>query len=99
MFLLSNSQHDEPRNYKQAITDAKWVEAMNGELSALEENDTWSITDFPPVKQAIACKWLYKIKYNTDGSVNRYKARLVIMENRQKYGIDYEQTFAPVALL
>lgn len=70
---------------------------MNEELSALKENDTWSITALPPGKQAIASKWLYKIKCHSDGSVNRYKARLVIMGNRQKYGIDYEQTFAPVA--
>ena len=96
-FLSQSMSNIEPRSYKEAVKDPKWVKAMNEELSALEENGTWSITKLPHDKQAIACKWLYKIKYNCDGSINRYKSRLVIMGNRQKYGIDYEQTFAPVA--
>ncbi|XP_057251322.1 uncharacterized mitochondrial protein AtMg00820-like [Beta vulgaris subsp. vulgaris] len=87
----------EPTGFKEALKDSKWVEAMNEELSALEENHTWNIVDLPAGKNVIGCKWLYKVKYNSDGSVSRYKARLVIMGNRQRHGIDYNQTFAPVA--
>lgn len=70
---------------------------MNEELIALEEKNTWSITTPPPHKKPIAYRWLYKTKYNHDGTIDRHKSRLVIMGNRQKYGINYEETFAPVA--
>lgn len=70
---------------------------MNEELTALEDNHTWCITTLPPHKKPIACKWLYKTKYHPYGTIERHKARLVIMGNRQQYGIDYVETFAPVA--
>ena len=70
---------------------------MNLELRALERNDTWTITSVPHGKKAIGCKWLDKTKFNSDGTIERYKARLVILGCRQKYGADYQETFAPVA--
>lgn len=69
---------------------------MNSELEALELNHTWSVTTLPPEKTAIGSKWLYKTKFNPDGSIQRHKARLVILNCMQIYGLDYSQTFAPV---
>ena len=74
-------------------------EAMAKEIEALELNNTWVIMDLPPGRKPINCKWVYKAKYNVDGSLERYKARLVALGSTQEYGIDYEETFAPVARL
>lgn len=68
---------------------------MKEEIRALEDNGTWTIEDLPMGKKAIGCKWIYKIKYNADGSIERHKARLVIHGNRQVEGVDYNETFAP----
>ena len=65
-------------SFYDAIKDSKWIEAMNQELLALEENDTWYNTDLPAWKKVIGCKWLYKTKLKSDGSVDIFKARLVI---------------------
>ena len=69
---------------------------MKEELDALTQNHTWDIVDYPSVKP-IGCRWIYSIKLKFDGSLDRHKARLVALGNRQEYGIDYEETFAPVA--
>ena len=70
---------------------------MRKEIQALEKNGTWTVEDLPVGKRAIGSKWVYKIKYNSDGSIERCKARLVILGNNQKEGIDYHETFAPTA--
>ncbi|KAL4035483.1 hypothetical protein IC575_004176 [Cucumis melo] len=71
--------------------------AMNDELQALEKTHTWDYVDLPPGKRPISCKWIYKIKTHSDGTIEHYKARLVAKGYFQEYGIDYEETFAPVA--
>lgn len=96
-FLAAISNNTDPTCFKEAVKHTHWQAAMNEELSALEENDTWDIVPLPSDKIAIGCKWLFKTKYNPDGSIDRHKARLVILGCRQKYGIDYMETFAPVA--
>jgi len=70
---------------------------MHREIHSLKKNDTWEIDDLPLNKKALGCKWVYKINYHSDGTVERSKARLVIFENHQVTGIDYTETFAPVA--
>ena len=72
---------------------------MNEELDALYNNHTWDMVDFPPSQSVVGYRWVYKIKTKADGSVERYKARLVAKGFTQEYGIDYEETFAPVARL
>ena len=68
-------------------------------MRALKGNHTWAVVDFLINKKIIGCKWVFTIKYKSDGSVDRYKARLVTQGFSQTYGIDYEETFAPVAKL
>jgi len=70
---------------------------MNLELRALEANGTWELTSLPPGKRAIGCKWLYKTKFLSDGTIERHKARLVVLGCKQQFGVDYQETFAPVA--
>lgn len=82
-----------------AIQDPKWKNAMQAEIAALEANQTWTLTPLPLGKKSIGCKWVYKIKYKPDSSVERYKARLVAKGYNQTEGLDYRETFAPVAKL
>ncbi|XP_019224372.1 PREDICTED: uncharacterized protein LOC109206058 [Nicotiana attenuata] len=86
-----------PDNSIPASTDSRWVTAMQQEIQALEDNHTWEIMDLPAGKQAIGSKWVYKIKYKANGEIERYKARLVAKGYNQKEGMDYHDTFSPVA--
>ncbi|GJW48262.1 retrovirus-related pol polyprotein from transposon TNT 1-94 [Tanacetum coccineum] len=87
----------DPKGFKEAVRDAGWCDAMNAELRALEENDTWELIDLPPDKKAIISHWIFKTKLKVDGSLDRMKARLVVQGIKQMNGVDYEETFAHVA--
>jgi Reverse transcriptase (RNA-dependent DNA polymerase) len=97
VFLNSLSQIEEPKVFEIAKLDPKWCKAMDEELHALEKNQMWEIYFLPKTKKPVGCKWVYKIKYRSDGTIERYKARLVAKGYTQTYGIDYHETFAPVA--
>jgi len=99
IFSLSVTSHYEPKFFHQAIKFPHWREAMNTEISALQQNNTWVLTPLPQGKKAIGCKWVYKVKLKANGSVERYKARLVAKGYTQSEGLDYHETFSPIAKL
>ena len=75
---------------------AKWMTAMDRELESLGINDVWDLVELPEDRKAVGSKWVFKLKMNADGSVERYKARLVAQGFTQKFGVDYDETFCPV---
>ena len=70
---------------------------MMEEMSALIKNNTWEVVDLPIGKRKVGCKWMFTTKFRADGTLERYKARLVAKGYTQTHGIDYHETFAPVA--
>ena len=94
--------HDEPTNYEEtmmSLDSAKWLEAMKSEMGSMYENKVWTLVDLPDDRQAIENKWIFKKKTDADGNVSVYKSRLVAKGFRQVQGVDYDETFSPVAML
>nr|GEW80019.1 hypothetical protein [Tanacetum cinerariifolium] len=102
---IDAEEHDlgdlgEPANYKATLLDPtfkKWLNAMNVEMQSMKDNEVWVLVELPPNGKTIGSKWLYKKKTDMDGNVHIYKARLVVKGYTQTSGIDYEETFSPVA--
>ena len=86
-----------PRNIQEVLDDPNWKPTVMEEMNAPRHNGTWEIVDLPKDKKTVGCKWVFTIKCNADGKVERYKTRLVAKGFTQTYGIDYLETFAPVA--
>ncbi|KAL0378046.1 UNVERIFIED_CONTAM: Retrovirus-related Pol polyprotein from transposon TNT 1-94 [Sesamum radiatum] len=89
----------EPESFEAAAKHEVWVQAMKEEIKMIEKNDTWELAERPKDKEVIGVKWIYKTKLNADGSIQKHKARLVAKGYSQLPGIDYTETFAPVARL
>uniref|UniRef100_A0A2N9FJA4 Integrase catalytic domain-containing protein n=1 Tax=Fagus sylvatica TaxID=28930 RepID=A0A2N9FJA4_FAGSY len=86
----------EPTSYTNASKHSQWCTAMDEEFQALQKQGTWSLVPLPATKNVVGCKWVYKLKHNSDGSIARYKARLVAKGFHQQQGIDFDETFSPV---
>nr|GEX61263.1 hypothetical protein [Tanacetum cinerariifolium] len=89
----------EPKTYKDALTQSYWIEAMQEELNVFERLEVWELVPRPDKVMMITLKWIYKVKLNELGGILKNKARLVTRGYRQEEGIDFEESFAPVARL
>jgi hypothetical protein len=87
----------DPLCYEDAVQEKTWQIAITEEIAAIERNDTWEMVSLPPGKNLVGLKWLFKTKYGANGQVIKHKARLVAKGYSQKKGVDFEETFAPVA--
>ncbi|KAK8500241.1 hypothetical protein V6N12_041483 [Hibiscus sabdariffa] len=92
---------DEPKTYQEAMStpnSEKWLEAMRSEMDSMSENQVWTLVEPPERIKPIGCKWVFKKKTNMDGNVQTYNGRLVAKGFRQIHGVDYDETFSPVAM-
>nr|GFC77530.1 retrovirus-related Pol polyprotein from transposon TNT 1-94 [Tanacetum cinerariifolium] len=89
----------EPKTYKEALTEACWIEAMQEEINEFEHLEVWELVPRPDKVMVITLKWIYKVKLDELGGILKNKARLVARGYRQEEGIDFEESFAPVARL
>ena len=74
----------------------KWSSAMQKEMESMQEHEVWNLVEIPAEKKAVGCKWIFKIKTDSEGKIERFKARLVAQGFNQKFGKDYDETFSPV---
>ncbi|KAL4348500.1 hypothetical protein GQ457_17G013830 [Hibiscus cannabinus] len=92
---------DEPKTYQEAVANPdseKWLEAMRSEMDSMSENQVWTLVEPPEGIKPIGCKWVFKKKTDMDGNVQTYKGRLVAKGFRKIHGVDYDETFSPVAM-
>jgi hypothetical protein len=97
MALMCDLLEEEPTYFEESIQRKEWADAMTEEYQSILKNGVWEIVPRPKSKDVVSSKWLFKIKHIVDGSIKKYKARFVARGFSQKEGIDYEETFTPVA--
>uniref|UniRef100_A0A2N9F1U5 Reverse transcriptase Ty1/copia-type domain-containing protein n=1 Tax=Fagus sylvatica TaxID=28930 RepID=A0A2N9F1U5_FAGSY len=96
LLTVTNSLPPEPSCFTEAYKSAEWRAAMDTEFTALLRNSTWSLVQPKPNTNVVGCKWVFRIKRNAAGTIERYKARLVAKGFHQLHGVDYGDTFSPV---
>jgi hypothetical protein len=97
MALMCDLLEKQSTCFEESIKKKEWEDAMTEEYQSIIKNDVWEIVPRPKSKDVVSSKWLFKIKHVVDGSIEKYKTRLIACEFSQKEGIDYEETFTPVA--
>ncbi|GAA0153411.1 transmembrane signal receptor [Lithospermum erythrorhizon] len=92
----SPSLQHTPSCFTEVVKYKHWRQAMSNEYNPLIFNNTWSLVRSDSTQHLIGCKWIFRVKLNSDGTLHKYKARLVAQGLKQLHGVDYEQTFSPV---
>ena len=99
-FMTYLLEEGDPHTYKEAVTSPDgpmWKEANKSEIDSIMQNHSWELVDLPPGNKPLGCKWVFKKKMKTDGTIDKYKARLVIKGYKQQQGLDYSDTDSPVS--
>ena len=99
---ISKEAESDPYTYEEAMNDIdahNWIKAMKFELDSMYSNQVWDLVKALNSIKPVCCKWVYKRKGGVDGKVETFKTRLVANGYTQKEGIDYEETFSPIAML
>ena len=97
MALMSKCIVTEPSSFEEAMEDPAWVDAMVEEYDSIVRNSAWEIVPRPEGKSVVGLRWIYKVKQAADGSIEKYKAIFSSWGFSQIEGINYEETFAPIA--
>ena len=96
-FLTELDSTSVPKTVNEALASKDWKRAMDEEMMALKKNGTWDLTPLPKKQKLVGCRWVYTQKFSANGKLERCKARVVAKGYTQREGIDYVETFAPVA--